>query len=117
MANRKKDQHRKSDKLNRIFDFDFKITKERIPKFLPFVLFISGLIILYIGNKYFAEKSYLEESRLRNEIKELRAESLTTKAELVNKTKESEVADIVKDIGLEESETPPKRIVIEKGEY
>ena len=117
MNNKRKESANKRDRLNKIFDFDFMITKERIPKFLPFVLFISVLIIFYIGNKYYAEKSYLEENRLNNEIKELRAESLSTKAELVNKTKESEVAKIVEKIGLEENKEPPKKIVVEKGEY
>ncbi|MBC8344033.1 MAG: hypothetical protein H8E61_08640 [Bacteroidetes bacterium] len=114
MVNRKINS---GNKLSRLFDFDFSITKERIPNILPFVLFISLLIILYIGNKYYSEKSYLEENRLRNELKELRAESLTTKAELVNKTKESEVAKIVEKIGLEEVKEPPKKIIVEKGEY
>ena len=117
MANSLKGEEQNGARFNKIFDFDFKIKKDMIPKFLPFFFFISVMLLLYIANKYYAEKSYLEETLLKNELKELRAESLTTKAELVNKTKESEVAKLVENVGLEENKEPPKKIVVEKGEY
>ena len=103
--------------IKRIFDFDFSITKERIPHFLPFILYLAFLVILYIANKYYAEKSYLKETNLNRELKELRAESLTIKAELINKTKQSEVIDRAAHIGLEEIKMPPKKIIISKDEY
>jgi len=105
------------ERLKRLFDLDLTITKEKIPVFLPFLLFIAFLVILYIANKYYSEKSYLKESNLKKELKELRAESLTIKAELVNKTKQTEVIEKAKELGLEELETPPKKIIINKDEY
>lgn len=103
--------------IKRVFDYDFRITREKIPKFLPFLLFFALLIVLYIANKYYAEKSYLNETRLKKEIKDLRAESLTSKAELISKTKESEVTQRAKSLGLEQLHEPPKKIQVKDDEY
>jgi len=103
--------------LNKITDFDFSITRENIPRFIPFVLFISFLILMYIANKYYAEEAILEQSKLKNELKDLRAETLTIEAELADKTKRSEIANITKDMGLVELEDAAKKIVVKKDEY
>lgn len=115
--NRQKKKGTEKGRISKIFDSDFNINKETIPRFLPFVLFLSFLIILYIANKNYADKNLLELNKLKKEIKDLRAESLTTKNELMNKTKRSEVIDMAKKIGLNEPEEPPQKIVIEKDEY
>ncbi|HPD65265.1 MAG TPA: FtsL-like putative cell division protein [Bacteroidia bacterium] len=109
---RENKKEKKERGVNKLFDFDFKITRESIPRFLPFVMFIVFLIILYIANKYYAEKSYLEEAKLKQKVKDLRAESLTTKAQLINKTKYSDIEARAKEIGLEEMKEPPKRILV-----
>jgi hypothetical protein len=70
---------------------------------------------MYIGNRYHAEKVLRQNLKLQNEIKELRAEKITTASELMYSSKQSEVLKMVKEKGLEleESFDPPKRIVIE----
>ena len=105
------------DRVSKIFNFDLKIFKENFSRLIPFVLFLSLLILLYISNKYYAEETILELNKLKNELKDLRAESLTIKAELMDKTKQSEVADMVEEMGLKEPENPPKKIVIDEREY
>lgn len=103
--------------FNKLVDFDLSINRENIPRLIPFVLFISVLLILYIANKYYAQEAIIEQSKLKNELKDLRAESLTIEAELADKTKRSEVARITSEFGLQELKTPAKKIVVKKNEY
>ena len=80
----------KAKKISRFLDLDIRITKENIPRVLSYVLFVSSLILLYIANKYYSEKIIMRTNKVNKEIKELRAVSITTKAELMNYSKQSE---------------------------
>jgi hypothetical protein len=88
------------------------LTRKAIAKQLPFVLFLSFLAIIYIGNGYHAEKVIRDLTRLQTEVKDLRAESITTASELMFISKQSEVIKMVKEnqLDLEESVTPPIKI-------
>ncbi len=85
---------------------------------LPFILFLTVLTLIYIGNRYHAEKIVRETNRLKREINELRAEAISTSAELMYKSTKSQVLRAIreKNLGLEESRVPPKKIVIGKKE-
>lgn len=96
-----------------LFDIEIKITKENAPRLLSFVLFISSLMIFYIGNKYYAEKVVLKIDNMNKEIKELRAESITTKAELMNYSKLSEIMKRANELGLYELKMPPRKVSAE----
>lgn len=96
--------------LKSVFDLDIRLTKENAPKLLSFVLFISSLMIFYIGNKYYAEKVVMKIDNMNKEIKELRAESITTKAELMNYSKLSEIMKRANELGLYELQEPPRKI-------
>jgi len=111
---RNSEPHAKERGINRLFDTNYFITRQTISRFLPLLLFLAFLVTLYIGNKYYAERTYLEETKLKQEIIDLRAESLTTKAQLINSTKQSDVEAKAKDIGLQQVNTPPKRISSKK---
>jgi cell division protein FtsL len=93
-----------------IFDIELKITKENVPRLLTFVLFLSSLMIFYIGNKYYAVKVVLKIDQANKEIKELRAESITTKAELMNYSKLSEIMKRANELGLYELKQPPRKV-------
>lgn len=92
------------------------LTKENFMQLLPFVFFLTGLAIVYISNSYYAEKTIRNISNMNTELKELRSEFITTKSELMFRSKQSEVANSVSDLGIIESRMPPKKIIIEKGE-
>jgi hypothetical protein len=94
------------------------LTKEKVVRQLPFILFLTGLAFIYIGNRYHAEKLVRENSRLQDEVRELRARALSTSAELMHLSKQSEVLHLLKEknMGLRESVTPPRKIVIEEKE-
>lgn len=92
------------------------LTREGVVRQLPYILFIVLLAIIYIGNRYHAEKVVRQESRLNMEIRELRAKSVSTAAELMDISRQSEVARLIKEKGmlLEEAVKPPKKLVIKE---
>jgi cell division protein FtsL len=92
------------------------LTREVVVKQLPFIIFVTFLAVLYIGNRYHAEKVVRNTTELQNEIKELRAESISIAAELMDISRQSEVARLVdkKGLGLKESMEPPKKIYLEE---
>jgi hypothetical protein len=92
------------------------LTRETVIKQLPYIIFVVFLAILYIGNRYHAEKVVRETVSLQNEVKELRAEAITISAELMSKSRQSVVAKMVEenDLGLEKLVEPPEKIVLNK---
>lgn len=94
-----------------IFSGNF-LSKENVIYQLPFILFLTIIGLGYIANGYYAEKSVRDISRLNNELKELKSEFITNKSELMFMSNQSEVARASAVIGLKESVTPPKKIVV-----
>lgn len=90
------------------------LTSDRVIKQIPYILFLTIIAIIYIGNRYQAEKIVRESIVLNNEVKELRSESITTTSELMYISKQSEVAKLVekKGLDLKEAVVPPQKIVI-----
>jgi hypothetical protein len=92
------------------------LTKDKVVKQLPYILFLAALAFFYIGNRYHAEKVIRKNSMLQDEVKELRAKSISTSAELMHLSKQSEVIKLIneKGLGLKESRIPPRKIVVTK---
>ncbi|QQS49971.1 MAG: hypothetical protein IPM71_10140 [Bacteroidota bacterium] len=88
------------------------LTGKTLVSQLPFILFLVMLAIFYIGNHYHAERMYRKLLKEREEIKNLRAEQLTTAAELMNLSKASNVEDMVQErgLGLKQPTRPPYKI-------
>jgi hypothetical protein len=88
------------------------LTRKSMVEQLPFVIFLSFLAIIYIGNRYHAEKVIRDMSKLQEQVMDLRAESITTASELMFISKQSEVVRMVKasQLNLEESVKPPIKI-------
>ncbi len=76
-------------------------------RFLPQILFLAFLCLLYIGNRHYAEKKIRSINRLEIEVEDLRADYTTLKAEFMYESKRSEVAKRVAKLGLKESEELP----------
>jgi hypothetical protein len=108
-------KEKKSNKVVRSFQSvvsgSFLSRKETL-RFLPFLIFISLLAVLYIANGYYAESKMRRQNKLTEELKELRSEYLITKSDLMFVSKQSEVAKSVAVLGLKESVEPPKKIIV-----
>ena len=86
-------------------------------KYLPKILFVMALGLLYISNTHYAEKTVRKINAVQAEVEDLRADYTTLKSDLMFASKQSEVARKVKGMGLKESLKPPYKVEVEEGEY
>lgn len=94
------------------FFIDGVISKQAATDMLPYVIFLAFLAILYIGNRHYAENNIRDIDKLNKEVKELSWDFKTTKADLMLKSTQTEVAKLVDTLGLYESVEPPIKIMI-----
>jgi hypothetical protein len=98
-------------KLETYFESGFPV------QYLPKILFVAFLSLLYIGNTHHADKTVREINRAQSEVEDLRADYTTLKADVMFASKQSEVARRVKELGLRESLNPPYKIVVDASDY
>jgi hypothetical protein len=92
------------------------VSEKIILKNLGYISLITFLTAVYIGNRFHAEKITRESTKLQREVKDLRAESLSTTADLMDISKQSEVFTLIREKGLnlEELKTPPYKLLVDK---
>lgn len=93
-------------KLESYFEEGFPV------QYLPKILFVMVLGLLYISNTHHAERTTRAINRAQTEVEDLRADYTTLKSDVMFASKQSEVARRVKEIGLKESLRPPYKIVV-----
>jgi hypothetical protein len=98
-------------KLESFFEEGFPV------QYLPKILFVMVLGLIYIGNTHYAEKTVRKINNIQAEVEDLRADYTTLKADLMFASKQSEVAKKIKPYGLKESLTPPTKVVVDRSEY
>ena len=92
------------------------VSEKIILKNLGYISLITLLAAIYIGNRFHAEQITREIASIQQEVKDLRAESLSTSADLMNVSKQSEVFKMVKEkrLDLEEMKAPPYKLIVDK---
>lgn len=78
-----------------------------IVKNIPFFLFLSLLAVLYIYNGHTADKLMRNISKSEKNIKELEYEYKTIKADVIYRSKASELVKAVEPLGLKEVKQAP----------
>ena len=101
----------------RKFFTDGVVSKESATDMLPFIIFLCVLVMIYIANSHMAMKNIRSIDRLSKEVKELNWEYKSLKADLMFKSKLTEVASKVDTLGLKELIEPPKKLVISRNEH
>ncbi len=86
-------------------------------QYLPKIMFVMMVGLLYISNTHNAEKTVRRIDHVQSEVEDLRADYTTLKSDLMFASKQSEVARKVKVIGLKESLNPPTKVVVAASEY
>lgn len=81
-------------------------------KSIPFVLYVTLLIVLYIANSYYAEKKIIEIEKIKKELKELRSENITSKSNWMYCSRQSAVIKRIAPYGIKESLIPPRKIFV-----
>lgn len=89
------------------------IAGKLIARNITFILFLVMLAIIYIGNRYHAERMVRQIVTASDELKDLRAEQITTASQLMNYSKPSTIEDMVeeKGLGIKQPIKPPYKIV------
>ncbi|WP_285054798.1 FtsL-like putative cell division protein [Pedobacter ginsengisoli] len=88
------------------------VSKEYATQMLPYIIFLSMLCMLYIANSHMAIKNIRKIDQLNKEVKELSWEYKSLKADLMFKSKLTEVAKKVDTLGIKELTEPPKKILV-----
>jgi len=89
------------------------LTRKAVLKQTRFILLLVLIAFISIANRNHAEKTVIRLNRLQNDVKEMRAESITISSDLVRISRQSEVVRLLKryELGLEENLEPPKKLI------
>ncbi|MDH5608490.1 MAG: FtsL-like putative cell division protein [Cyclobacteriaceae bacterium] len=98
--------------FERLLRIDSTLAEVIHVRFLPQILYVSFLCLLYIGNRHYAEKKTRSIHVLQQRVEDLRADYTTLKADYMFASKQSEVAKKAARLGLQESSVPPEKIVL-----
>lgn len=92
------------------------LTDNRVTRNLPLIVYIAVLGFVLIANRNWSERTIRQIEVLRDTLDELRSESITNSAKLMDASRPSEVARKVKDAGIniQEPVVPPQKITIKK---
>jgi len=91
------------------------LSQDSAVKALPFMFFITLIVLFYISNGYYAEEQIRKQNQLTNELKELRSEFIISKSELATVSTQTAVKLRVLPMGIKESAiNPPTIIVVEE---
>ncbi len=92
------------------------LTDERVTRQLPFLFFLAALGIMLITNRNWSERTIRQIEVLQDALDELRSESITLSAKLMDASRPSEVFKKVEaeGIGLQEPITPPKKLIVKE---
>ena len=101
--------------LDRVTSMDGLFSEGLPVRFLPHLLFVMLLTLLYIGNTHYGNRMSRNIQKLKQETEDLRADYTTLKSDYMEASKQSEVARKVAAIGLVESSSPPFRIAVPAG--
>jgi Bacteriodetes cell division protein (FtsL-like) len=78
-----------------------------IVKNIPYFLFLSVLAVIYIYNGHYSDNTVKDINRTSRELKELQYEYKSLKSEVLFRSKQSELAKMVAELGLKELAVPP----------
>ncbi len=108
------ENNRKSSFLRSIIDGTF-LSKEIILKNIGFIVLLFVLALIYIINRYYAEKIVRETIKLQKEVDELKSEQLSVTSTLMKLSQQSEVESLIvkHNLDLKSSDIPPYKITIE----
>tara|TARA_B100000609_G_C16982332_1_gene314499 strand:+ start:26 stop:349 length:324 start_codon:yes stop_codon:yes gene_type:complete len=93
--------------LSAILRGEFIADKNNV-KYSPYILFIVSLILFNISISFRAESLLKKSIYIEKEVADLRLVYITTKSELTSMYRRSVVENLVDDLEIQTSLTPPK---------
>lgn len=95
--------------LKWILDGSF-LSRENIRKQFPFLVFLTFLGVVYIFSNNYADKIVIEINKTKKQLEELRFDYITTKAKLMQTSRQSQLVKILAPKGIREALEPPAKI-------
>ena len=80
---------------------------QAIVRQVPFFVFLALLAVVYIYNGHYADKTIRDINKTSRELKELQYEYKSVKGDVLFRSKQSELIEAVKPLGLKELTTEP----------
>jgi len=77
---------------------------------IPFGLVVFVLVLLYVANQLHAVKALKRKEQLKTGIKELRAEFISIESDMMVRSRQSQVAQKLKDNGVKTLVRPPIKL-------
>ena len=81
------------------------------------ILWVTLLLIVYIGLNHNAERLVRRIQRTRTQVDELRSQYTVLNADFMKSGKQSEIMKRVSTLGLADSQTPPHKLVVKSNEH
>ena len=99
-------------RVERVFRIDTSFERGLPTRFVPYILYFTIIGMFYIGNSHYADRMVRRMNQLEREVEDMRANYTTLKASYMYESKQSQVAKRARALGLEESPTPPYKILV-----
>ncbi|HYK55600.1 MAG TPA: FtsL-like putative cell division protein [Flavisolibacter sp.] len=80
---------------------------QSIVRQVPFFVFLALLAVVYIYNGHYADKTIRDINKTSRELKELQYEYKSVKGDVLFRSKQSELIEAVKPLGLKELTVEP----------
>ena len=109
---KKKSDDSNARKFIRVVNVFGYFDRSALVSFMPYLFFLFLLALFYIGNSYYAEKTIRDIDKTAKDIKELRAEFITVRSDLMYRSKLTAVAVEIQSRGIKESTMAPRKILI-----
>ena len=90
------------------------VRRGRLMHYLPYVLYLVLLGVLYIGNRHRIDRVIRGIDSTKLQVEDLRADYMSAKANYMYALKRSEVVKRAEKLGLKESPKPPEVIYLNK---
>lgn len=80
---------------------------QSVVKQVPYLLFLAALAVVYIYNGHYADKLIRKTGKAANELKDLQAEYKSVTGDVLLRSRQSELVEAVKPLGLKELTEEP----------
>lgn len=101
---------KKPSKILSVSEYSFYLDRKNLRRLFPMIFLLAGLGMVYIYNAHHAQRIVRRTDEIKDEIKELRAEYITIKSDLMYQSKQSQVSKRLLGGELKELRTPPYKI-------
>ena len=90
------------------------VKKGEFMQYMPKVLYITLLCLVYIGNRHYMDRTIRYIDKLKLEVQDLRAEYMHAQSNYVLDLRRKKIVARAKALHLYESSTPPEVVVLKR---